>query len=329
MISFGAIRMLRAFFGLFCLFIFLLFGCAKPSGPEAESNRRPVSSREETTFSETTQALQLLMGESETEYNLTNGVKNIPTETAFRTESTFFPSPALTPIPIAAHIVNETTGSLPIRGYYAVPQDLTPSIGIIALHGREGLTAAIQRETEALARNNFAVFALDYYEGHQPSTRAEAAQISLQHRSSPPVALIAAAQKWLNGQLGKSAQMCLLGWGDGGAIALDASLGAEPPKAVITFYGDFPVEFTTVTQALAKNKTSMLGFFAQQDGWVTPARVRAFDAALSQAGVDHDFTTYATAPGFVFDANPASQGYAQAAREKIRDFFARRGFKSD
>jgi carboxymethylenebutenolidase len=215
-------------------------------------------------------------------------------------------------------------GATTATAYYFQPQGLQPAVGIVALHARAGLTDSALREAENLARIGCGVLALDYFEGAKPATPPVALHLMATLGGAVAQQKIAAAQAWLR-ETQHVEKVVVLGWGDGGALALNAGLASTPPDAVATFYGDLPAQYTTVTQQLARNKVAVLGFFAKRDAWVTPARVNAFDEALSQAGVDHLFVSFAVAPEFVFDPNPASQSYAATARNTLHDFMARRG----
>jgi carboxymethylenebutenolidase len=67
----------------------------------------------------------------------------------------------------------------------------------------------------------------------------------------------------------------------------------------------------------------VLGIWASQDGWITPDKVRAFDDALTQAGVRHEFHAYDADHAF---ANPSGGKYngpaAADAWQKTRTFLA-------
>ena len=57
----------------------------------------------------------------------------------------------------------------------------------------------------------------------------------------------------------------------------------------------------------------MLGIFGKQDGWITPAKVEAFDKELTDAGVKHEIHSFDADHAF---ANPSGGKYnGPAAKE--------------
>jgi carboxymethylenebutenolidase len=57
----------------------------------------------------------------------------------------------------------------------------------------------------------------------------------------------------------------------------------------------------------------VLGIWAKRDGWITPDKVVAFDKALTEAGIPHEFHSYDADHAF---ANPSSGRYQpQAAKD--------------
>src|SRR5438270_743591 len=87
------------------------------------------------------------------------------------------------------------------------------------------------------------------------------------------------------------------------APAAKASL--NDPKdvaATVMFYGP-PI---TDTAKLKTLKGPLLGLWGNQDKGITPDKVAAFDKALTEAGVKHEFHAYDAGHGF---ANPSSGAY--------------------
>lgn len=304
---------------LACGCLLLLTACGKPATEKSDSGSSAA-----TPPGAPTNALALLEGapkSEETNYS----APRLRTETSMRPESFYLPpSAGSKPVAIDKKTVKLQVGATTATAYYFQPQGVQPAVGIVALHARAGLTDNALREAENLARIGCGVLALDYFEGAKPATPPEALHLMATLGGAVAQQKIAVAQAWLR-ETQRVGKLVVLGWGDGGVLALNAGLTSTPPDVVATFYGDLPVQYTTVTQQLARNKVAVLGFFAKRDAWVTPARVNAFDEALSQAGVDHLFVSFAVAPEFVFDPNPASQSYAATARNTLHDFMSRRG----
>ena len=77
----------------------------------------------------------------------------------------------------------------------------------------------------------------------------------------------------------------------------------------------------TDVNLLKKLQGPVLGIWAKRDGWITPEKVAAFDLALKDAGIKHEFRSYDADHAF---ANPTGGRYnppaAQDANEAARRF---------
>ncbi|MBI3008945.1 MAG: dienelactone hydrolase family protein, partial [Candidatus Omnitrophica bacterium] len=80
----------------------------------------------------------------------------------------------------------------------------------------------------------------------------------------------------------------------------------EQVSATVIYYG----ELQTNPEKLRKLRGPVLGIFATQDEWITPAWVQAFETALDQAGVPHEIYSYDAGHAF---ANPSNQHFSPEA----------------
>ncbi|HET9155815.1 MAG TPA: dienelactone hydrolase family protein, partial [Myxococcaceae bacterium] len=113
-------------------------------------------------------------------------------------------------------------------------------------------------------------------------------------------------------------KIATLGWSMGGGQALNASLASGGKVAGTVIDYGLPV---TDVNLLRKLQGPVLGIWAKRDGWITPEKVAAFDLALKDAGIKHEFRSYDADHAF---ANPGSGRYnaaaAQDASEATRRF---------
>ncbi|MGH8282007.1 MAG: dienelactone hydrolase family protein, partial [Gammaproteobacteria bacterium] len=114
----------------------------------------------------------------------------------------------------------------------------------------------------------------------------------------------------------------VIGWCFGGGWSLQTALMLpDQLNAAVMYYGR-PVNDVA---ELSKLRMPLLGFFGEQDKGITPADVRAFQAALKQAPVNAEVHEYADA-GHAF-ANPSGGNYRPAAAadawKRTLAFFAR------
>ena len=104
-----------------------------------------------------------------------------------------------------------------------------------------------------------------------------------------------------------------IGWCMGGGESLKASLHDPKDVAVTVMFYGMPVD------DVAKLKTlqgPLLGIWANKDGWITPDKVAAFDKALTEAGIKHEFHAYDADHAF---ANPSGGKFNGAAAKDAWD----------
>jgi carboxymethylenebutenolidase len=93
----------------------------------------------------------------------------------------------------------------------------------------------------------------------------------------------------------------------GGGESLRASLANPVDVSATVIYYGLPV---TDVEKLKTLRGPVLGIYANQDGWITKDKVAAFDRALTEAGIQHEFHAYDGEHAF---ANPSSGRYQAAA----------------
>jgi carboxymethylenebutenolidase len=185
------------------------------------------------------------------------------------------------------------------RAYVAKPKG-APKGGLLVLHEWWGLTDWIKHASDQLAGEGYLAIAVDLYKG-KSSPDPKGAQALMQAKDEKfGDALEEAGIEWLKSQ--KAGKVATIGWCMGGGEALKAAL--NDPKdvdAVVMYYG-FPVMDVEKLKTL---KGPVLGLWANKDTFITPEKVAAFDKALTEAGVKHEFHAYDAEHGF---ANPSSMG---------------------
>ena len=97
-----------------------------------------------------------------------------------------------------------------------------------------------------------------------------------------------AGLEWLKQNAG-GAKVATIGWCMGGHESLMASLNdSKDVNATVVYYG-MPV---TDVAKLKTLRGPLLGIWADRDANITPDKVAAFDKALTEAGVKHEFHSY-------------------------------------
>lgn len=191
---------------------------------------------------------------------------------------------------------------------------------ILVLHEYWGLNDWVKSMADRLANDGYLALAVDLYKGKVTTDPKEAEALMAGKDDQWDAAVEMAGLKWLKSNAG-GGKMATLGWCMGGGESLKASL-ADPKDvdATVMFYG-IPV---TDVDKLKTLRGPVLGLWAKKDGWITPDKVKAFDEALTKAGVPHEFHSYDADHAF---ANPSGGRYnpeaAKDAWQKAQAFLAK------
>src|ERR671923_1230003 len=214
--------------------------------------------------------------------------------------------------------------SLPVQGgqanaYVARPKAKAKG-ALLLLHEYWGLNDWVKSMADRLANDGYLALAVDLYKGKVATDPKEAQALMANKDEQWGTAVEVAGLAWLKSN-GGGAKTATLGWCMGGGESLKASL-ADPKDvdATVIYYG-LPV---TDVEKLKTLRGPVLGIWAKKDGWITPDKVKAFDEALTKAGVKHEFHDYDADHAF---ANPSGGRYngaaAKDAWEKTRAFLSR------
>jgi carboxymethylenebutenolidase len=211
-----------------------------------------------------------------------------------------------------------------LAGYLALPPGSAPSggghPGVIMVHEWWGLSADIAAMADRLAKEGFAVLAVDAYRGKLAQTAAEAGAL----RNGTPAAQVAsdldAAYRWLSTHVGvDGTRMGALGFCYGGAQAM--LLGTRQPGlgAVVTLYGTGLIQDESALGELGR-KGAVLGIFGDKDGGIPPAQRQGFKDALAARNARYAETVYVgVGHAFVKDENVDQPGPArQAWRQTVQ-----------
>ena len=204
------------------------------------------------------------------------------------------------------------------KAYAAKPKG-TPKGAILVLHEWWGLNDWVRHQADELAKEGYLALAVDLYKGKVATDPAEAMALMKGFDEASADKVEEAGLEWLK-KSAPGTKVATLGWCFGGGQSLRASL--NDPKdvdATVMYYG--PPE--TDPAKLKKLRGPVLGIWGNKDKGIPPEKVAAFDKALTEAGVKHEFHPYDADHAF---ANPSGGRYngeaAKDAWEKTRKFLA-------
>ena len=222
-------------------------------------------------------------------------------------------APEHNPPPMSKEAVPKLRGSavdLAVEGhtsqaYLARPGGAAKG-AVLLVHEWWGLTGWVKHMADELADEGYLALAVDLYKGKVTSDPKEASALMQAKDEKWGDAVEEAGLEWLKAQ-GGGAKIATVGWCMGGGESLKASLNdPKDVSATVMFYGH-PVEDVAKLKTL---RGPLLGLWGNADKGIPPSTVAAFDKALTEAGVKHEFHAYDAGHGF---ANPSSGSYQSAA----------------
>jgi len=194
------------------------------------------------------------------------------------------------------------------KGYVAKPQG-KPKGAVLVLHEWWGLNDWVKHQADLLAKEGYLALAVDLYKGQVATDPQQAAALMQARVEDWTDQVEEAGVEWLK-QNAQGAKVAIIGWCMGGGESLKASLNdPKDVNATIIYYG-MPVTDPSKLKAL---RGPVLGIWANKDKSITPDKVAAFDKALTEAKVKHEFHAYDADHAF---ANPSGGRYnGEAAKD--------------
>jgi carboxymethylenebutenolidase len=224
--------------------------------------------------------------------------------------------------PVQTNATFQSADGATLKAYLAVPTGPGKHPGIIMVHEWWGLSADIAAMADRLAREGFAVLAVDAYRGKLAQTAQEAGAL---RNGTPPAQIAAdmdAAYRWLATQPSvDGSRMGATGFCFGGAQAM--LLGTRQPgvSAVVTLYGTGLIQKEEELGALGKTG-AVLGIFGDKDAGIPPAQRQGFKDALASRNVRYAESVYTgVGHAFVKDDDVDKPGPARQAWNQVITFF--------
>ena len=211
---------------------------------------------------------------------------------------------------ISENVPYATVGGQPVVGTLVTPRGAAADLpGLIVVHEWWGLNDNVRAMAARYASEGYAVLAVDLYGGRSAET-PDGAMALMQAAFADPDASggnLRQAYAFLADR--GAPRIGVLGWCFGGNQALHAAMVLpDQLDATVIFYGGNPPSDVAELRPL---EMPILALYGGADTSIPPAARSAFDAALTEAGVTHEFHVYPGA-NHAF-ANPSGQSYEPAA----------------
>lgn len=196
-------------------------------------------------------------------------------------------------------IIPGINGGSQVKAYVARPPGAGPFPTVIMIHEFFGLNESIVGKADGLASQGYLVVAPDTFRGSTTAWIPRAIFQVLTSKTEQINADLDSVFAWLEAQPEvEKSRIGIVGFCFGGRTALLYSLHNNRLAASVVFYGP-PVTDPVVLKNLPG---PLLGIYGGADLSIPQENVKAFDAALTQAGVPHEITVYKDQPhAFVQD----------------------------
>jgi carboxymethylenebutenolidase len=204
-----------------------------------------------------------------------------------------------------------------LHAYLAQPSGPGPHPALLMIHEWWGLNDAIVHKADLLAEAGYAVLAVDTYRGATTGSVPRALFLRLTVPEARVMDDLQAAFDYLAAQPAVNPdRIGVLGYCYGGGMALAYATRQPALAATVVYYGSLITDPAGLG-ALAETGGPVLGIFGEEDQQIPVRQVRAFEQALSAAGIEHQVTVYPgvghafVQPGTLAVPGPAQDAWAE------------------
>jgi carboxymethylenebutenolidase len=190
-------------------------------------------------------------------------------------------------------------------GYLANPKAGVGAHGFVCIQEWWGLNEQIKKTADRFAEAGYRALVPDLFRGKVAKASDEASHI-MANLNFPDAAEqdIRGAAQYLKES---SKKVAVGGFCMGGVLTILAALHVPETDAGACFYG-----LPDVAAGFKKIKIPLVCHFANKDGWITPAKVNDFEAALKQSKSKFEIYRYDADHAFMNEARPEVYDAASA-----------------
>jgi carboxymethylenebutenolidase len=194
---------------------------------------------------------------------------------------------------------------------YLAPSAQGKGPGVIVIQEWWGLVPHIKDVCDRFAAEGYTALAPDLYHGESTKSPDEAGKLMMALRvDEAEKDLRGAIQFLMSNESTAGDKVGTIGFCMGGALSLYAASKNPQVGACVVFYGIHP----NVKPDLANLQAPVLGIYAENDGYVTPAVVHDLEAKLKEHGKQAEMHIYpAVDHGFFNDTRTEVYNAAAAA----------------
>lgn len=184
-----------------------------------------------------------------------------------------------------------------VQAYFVRPQKAGTFPGVVIIHEWWGLNDQIKHVADRIAEEGYVAIAPDLYRGKLGTDAGLAHDLMRGLSETWAVDVVTGAVSQLRGMdmrerrgpaTNQKMAVGTIGFCMGGRISLATALAGADVQATVMYYGS--VE--TKKEALAPLAVPLLGIYGNEDFGIPLDQVRAFEAALKEAGKDATILVY-------------------------------------
>ncbi len=221
---------------------------------------------------------------------------------------------------VMSEMVTLSSNGVAVSGYLSQPSGLKGP-GVVVIQEWWGLVPHIKSIVDRFAQSGFIALAPDLYHGKAAKSPNEAEKLMMALNIDKAEKDLSAAIAYLKEHPGNSTgKVGVIGFCMGGALSLYAASKNPDVDACVVFYGGHP----KVNPDLPSLTAPVLGIYAQNDGFVTPAVVKELEQRMQKLGKSFEPHIYpGTEHGFFNDDRPGiyNKAAAEDAWKRTLDFF--------
>lgn len=223
---------------------------------------------------------------------------------------------------MSGQLIEFTTNGQTCSGYLSLP-DSGKGPGVVVIQEWWGLVPHIKDVADRLANVGYVALAPDLYHGTSTASPDEAGKLMMAlNIDETEKDLRGAIRHLIDHDATTIDKVGTVGFCMGGALSLYAACKNPQVAACVVFYGGHP----NVKPELENLQGAVLGLYAGNDTFVTPASVRELEQNLNRLGKNADIHIYPnTEHAFFNDHRPQiyNQDAADDAWQRVLEFYQR------
>ena len=193
---------------------------------------------------------------------------------------------------VKTQTVTYKSGNETVSGYLALPETPGKHPALVVIHEWWGLVPWVKEQTRKFAAAGYVALAVDLYRGKTADTPQGARELVATLPADRALGDLEAAFHYLSTRPDiEPNRIGTVGWCFGGGWAMRLATHEPRLAACAVNYGELPTE----PAAIDAIRCPVLGNFGALDPGITPAKVKAFEAAMKRAGKSINVKIYAGA----------------------------------